>query len=221
MTDVDRRLFELAGYGAAALPTGRAAVLVIDMTVAFLGDRPEPLSASIERFPNSCGEYGWVVADRIGRLLAVARSVDVPVIYTVKDVEHAELAAASWKRTRQHQKSECDQMSYATVISPLAPRRGDVIIRKTKPSAFFATSLLQYLLTWKSEHLICCGATTSGCVRATAVDAFSYGFAVTVPEDGTVDRGQASHAVNLFDMAQKYAAVVPTADVIATLAGTE
>lgn len=223
VTERDRQVFDRSGYGAACAPAAgaRTAVLVIDMTVAFLGDRPEPLLRSVERFPNSCGEEGWTVARRLAGFLSWARGHGLPVVYTVKDVEHAGIAAAAWGRTRAAGPQAGGDAASATVVPPLAPEPGDVVVRKTKPSAFFSTPLLQQLLAWDVRQVVCCGATTSGCVRATAVDAFSHGFVVVVPDDGVCDRGEASHAVGLFDLAQKYAAVTPLAEVMARLAPGE
>jgi maleamate amidohydrolase len=76
---------------------------------------------------------------------------------------------------------------------------------------------MTYLNDLDRDTLIITGATTSGCVRATVADAFSYGFHVIVAEDGVFDRGEVSHAINLFDMDQKYADVMPSADVLVYL----
>ncbi len=84
-------------------------------------------------------------------------------------------------------------------MEPIAPQRGDVVIAKAKPSAFFGTPLLSYLIAWQVDTLLVAGG-TSGCVRATVVDAFSYNFLVSVVAEACFDRGQASHAINLFDM---------------------
>ena len=81
-------------------------------------------------------------------------------------------------------------------------------------SAFFGTPLMTYLNDLDRDTLIITGATTSGCVRATVADAFSFGFHVIVVEDGVFDRGEVSHAINLFDMDQKYADVLSSSEVI-------
>ena len=94
---------------------------------------------------------------------------------------------------------------------------GDVVLRKTKPSAFHATPLVEYLIGAAVDGVVVCGGTTSGCVRATVIDAFSHNFPVTVVEDAVFDRGGLSHAVNLFDMDEKYADVTSSATVIERL----
>ena len=99
-------------------------------------------------------------------------------------------------------------------IESIAPQEGDVVVPKRYASAFFGTPLMTYLNDLDRDTIIITGATTSGCVRATVADAFSYGFRVIVVEDGVFDRGQASHAINLFDMQQKYADVLPSEQIV-------
>ncbi len=95
------------------------------------------------------------------------------------------------------------------IVREIAPHEGDIVILKDKPSVFFGTPLMSYLHELQVDMLLVAGTTTSGCVRATVVDAFSYNFKVVVVEECVFDRGQASHKVNLFDMQAKYADVVP------------
>ena len=97
----------------------------------------------------------------------------------------------------------------AQIVEPLTPEPNDVIIYKRFPSIFFGTNLVTQLVAAGADTLIVVGCTTSGCVRGTVVDGMSYGFRCIVPEDCVWDRGQASHAINLFDIAQKYADVMP------------
>jgi maleamate amidohydrolase len=105
-------------------------------------------------------------------------------------------------------------------VAEIAPREGDVLIPKKHPSAFFATPLASHLIDLGADTLVVTGCTTSGCVRCSVVDAFSYNFRVVVPWDCVYDRSPTSHAVNLFDMASKYADVAPSADIIEKLNAT-
>jgi nicotinamidase-related amidase len=102
-------------------------------------------------------------------------------------------------------------------VDAVAPEPGDILIPKRHPSAFFATALTSYLIDLGVDWLIVTGCTTSGCIRASVVDAFAYNFHVTVPHDAVYDRSPTVHAANLFDMAQKYADVASTDEVLATL----
>jgi isochorismate hydrolase len=103
-------------------------------------------------------------------------------------------------------------------VAPLAPRPQDILIGKRKPSAFFGTLFMSHLNFLDVDTLIMTGCTTSGCLRASTVDAYSYNFKVVIPEETAFDRFEASHAINLFDLNCKYADVIPSAEVEAYLA---
>ena len=94
-----------------------------------------------------------------------------------------------------------------TIVAEIAPQPQDIVIEKLKPSVFFGTPLLSHLVLLGADSLIVAGTTTSGCVRATVVDAFSNNYRVAIVEEGCFDRSQASHALSLCDMNAKYADV--------------
>jgi maleamate amidohydrolase len=102
-------------------------------------------------------------------------------------------------------------------VAEIAPQTEDILLPKKHPSAFFGTPLVSYLINLGADSLVVTGCSTSGCVRSSVVDAFAYNFKVLVPEDAVYDRSTTSHAVNLFDMASKYADVTPTDEAIAAL----
>ena len=103
-------------------------------------------------------------------------------------------------------------------IDPRLGRREDEpLIVKKGPSAFFGTNLASILVSQRVDTVILCGATTSGCVRATAVDLLQYGWPTIVPRECVADRAQAPHEANLFDIQAKYADVVPVEDALAYL----
>jgi len=102
----------------------------------------------------------------------------------------------------------------SAIVDELTPEKGEVVVRKTVPSAFFGTQLAPWLTERAVQTLLVAGAVTSGCVRASVVDAMSYGFRPLVLSDCVGDRAIAPHEANLFDMQQKYAAVMPLADAI-------
>jgi len=97
----------------------------------------------------------------------------------------------------------------SAIVAELAPAPGELVVRKTVPSAFFGTSLAPWLTQHGVQTLLVAGAVTSGCVRASVVDAMSWGFRPLVVSDCVGDRAIGPHEANLFDMAQKYAAVMP------------
>ena len=107
------------------------------------------------------------------------------------------------------------------IVSEVAPEPDDVFIEKRKPSAFFGTPLMSYLNNMGANWLILTGTTTSGCVRASAVDALSYDLRVTIPEEAVFDRGELSHKVALFDLHMKYINVTDLNDVLSYLSSLE
>jgi maleamate amidohydrolase len=104
------------------------------------------------------------------------------------------------------------------IIDEVAPLPGEAVLRKSSPSAFWGTPLAGHLNYLGVDTIITCGESTSGCVRASVVDGCTYRYRMIVVEEGVFDRHEAAHAINLFDMNQKYADVLPLADVLDYLA---
>jgi hypothetical protein len=105
------------------------------------------------------------------------------------------------------------------IVTPIAPAPQDIVIYKQKPSGFFGSNMASYLTLLGCDSVIMTGTTTSGCVRATVLDAFSLNYRVAIAEEGCFDRSQASHAINLCDMNAKYADVVKTSEALTFLDG--
>lgn len=211
LSDSDKRIFAKAGYGQRQGFGERPVLLVVDVNRNFCGDSALPILESLETWRASCGEDAWTAMPHIRRLIDVCHERGVPVIYTTM----ADLRDDGWDRGRFAEKNRRggeDRAVHAEdanlIVPEIAPTAGDVVIHKYKPSAFHATMLTSFLTDLRADSIVVVGTTTSGCVRATVVDAFSYNYLVTVVEEGTFDRGEASHWVNLFDMHQKYADVV-------------
>ncbi len=220
LSERDRRIFGSAGYGRRAGFGKRPVVLVIDVNYNFVGDRPEPIEESVKRWRNSCGLEGWAAVSAIARLLDAARSAHIPVIYsTGVDLRSDGWDAGRWadKNTRNLEDVTVHLDNGNTIVPAIAPRPEDIVIRKYKPSVFFGSLLAGFLVDLGADSLICCGGTTSGCVRATVLDGFSLNYRMAVVEECTFDRGQASHAINLFDMQAKYADVVSLEETVAYL----
>jgi maleamate amidohydrolase len=218
----DAEIYRAAGYGARSPWGSRPALLVVDVNYNFVGDRPEPILDSIRTFRNSCGEAGWEAVHAIRELLAAARTADVPVFYTTQQPDASSTLVGGWarKNSRVSDDGDAERAVFGVrIVDEIAPSSTDVVITKDKPSAFFATPLVSYLNHLHADTLIIVGGTTSGCVRASVIDAFSYNYTVVVVEDGCFDRSAVSHAVNLFEIHAKYADVVSLADVVAYLRG--
>lgn len=211
LSERDRQVFEAAGYNACAGYGERPALLIIDVNYAFCGERPLPILEAIKTWRTSCGEDAWTALDSIQPLLAAARAKRLPVIYTTGEFRSDGWDKGSWrwKSSRAGEDTSGTRNIDGNEIMPqIAPAKSDLIIKKQKPSAFFGTSLTAYLNLLKCDSLIVAGTTTSGCVRATVLDAFNLNYRVAVVEEACFDRSQASHAINLADMHAKYADVV-------------
>lgn len=218
LTEQDKAVFAAGGYGARAGLGQRPVLLVIDVTYGFCGDRPEPILESIQRWRSSCGEGAWEALPHVGRLLEVCRGQGVPVVYT----KGAPRRTDGFDRGRwadKNSRQTTDTPATDEFVSAIAPTGQDIVVEKRKPSAFFGTTLASHLVSLQADSLIVCGTTTSGCVRATVTDGFSYDYRVTIAQEATFDRGQASHAMALFDLDMKYADVTPVADIIRHVRG--
>jgi len=211
LTERDQRVFAAAGYGKRQGFGRKPAVIVVDVNYNFVGDVPEPILESIKKYRNSCGEDGWQGVYQISRLLDGARDKKVPIFYSTAPSHRVALMAGRWhgKNSRGTEDFQSHAQDGNAIVREIAPHEGDIVILKDKPSVFFGTPLMSYLHELQVDTLLVAGTTTSGCVRATVVDAFSYNFKVVVVEECVFDRGQTSHKVNLFDMQAKYADVVP------------
>ncbi len=214
----DREIYEAAGYGRRVTPGTRPVLLVVDVTWGFVGRERLPVLESIATYPNSSGEAGWDAMAVIERLLPPVRALGRPVVYSAGFAQLGVRGVGLW--ALKHPRASQSPADANDIPPQIAPREGaDVLLPKTKPSLFHGTPLLELLVAAGADTLIVTGGTTSGCIRATVVDAFSYNYPVIVVEDGVFDRGELSHAVNLFDMDQKYANVMSSDDVLACLAG--
>ena len=217
LTERDKKVFAAAGYGARAGFGKRPALLVIDVSYAFTGDDPnEDILDSIKRWRNSCGAESWAAIGHIRKLIDKAHERELPVIYTtgVRRADMWDSGGWSRKNTRSKEVPTSNRGGY-DIVDELAPTAKDLVIYKQKPSGFFGTPMTGYLTQLGCDSVIVTGTTTSGCVRATVVDAFSYNFRVAMVEEGCFDRSQASHAMTLCDLGAKYADIVKAHEVLA------
>ncbi len=192
----EEHVFLQQGFGAAFNPVPPYGLLVVDFVNGF---------ADPEIFGGGNTE---VAIDRTGRLLTVARARGWPVAHSriVFQDDHADSNIFSLKVPALLRLTEDEAISQ--IVNSLKPRPGELVISKTVPSAFFGTTLSTWLNVRGVKTLLIAGASTSGCVRASVVDAMSWGYRPIVVEDCVGDRSQSAHEASLFDMRQKYALVM-------------
>src|SRR5215468_1047812 len=218
LTERDKAVFGASGYGARGGFGKRPALLVIDVNYAFCDERPMPILESIKRWRNSCGEDAWVAMPYLKDLIDKAHAKGIPVIYTtgVRREDNWDSGSWTWKNGRSDEdmaSKPAANVDGNDIVAEIAPAPQDIVVLKQKPSGFFGTNLVSYLVLLGCDSVIVTGTTTSGCVRATVLDAFSNNFRVTIAEEACFDRSQASHAINLCDMQAKYGDVLPVAEV--------
>lgn len=206
--DNDVQTYQRQGFGTALTLQGPVGLLIVDFVNGFAdpevfggGNIPEAIANTVSLLA-AARERGWAIAH--SRIVFADDGADhnvfsqkVPGMLTLK--EHGESSA---------------------IVPQLTPAAGELVVRKTVPSAFFGTSLAAWLTQRGVQTLVVAGAVTSGCVRASVVDAMSYGFRPLVVSDCVGDRAIAPHDASLFDMGQKYAAVMPRDEALQVLALT-
>jgi nicotinamidase-related amidase len=209
---VDDEILEIYEPYRREVHVGRnPAVLAIDLYNKAYQGGSRPLREVNRRYPGSCGENAWKPTRA---LLAAARKAGLPVIYTTR---HADTDGV--RSTHRRMGKEAEELYH--IKDELTPLPGELVIYKERASGFFGTPLIAHLRKIGADSLIILGESTSGCVRASTVDAYSYGFHTVVVEECTYDRSMLSHKVNLFDLHHKYADVMHLDEVIEHLAGLE
>lgn len=214
ISEDEQKAYRAAGFGR---PTGfgkRPALLIIDVQYRTVGTRPMPFWEAIKEFPTSCGEVGWEAVANIARLLKLFRANGWPVLYPYVSPKQGFDVGRLADKVPAIMGIAAKGYEF---VAEIAPAEADTLVPKKHPSAFFGTPLASYLINTGADTLIVTGCSTSGCVRGTVVDGFAYNFRVLVPQDAVFDRSRVSHAVNLFDMSEKYADVMTTDEILTGL----
>ncbi len=181
----------------------KPAILVVDFINAYIVDS-SPL-------------YAPQVVTAIGHtapLLDIARQKNVPVIYTKVLYNKNFKDGGIFIQKVPVLKKMVEGEPLAEIVSDISPHESDIVIIKQYASAFFGTSLAATLTSMGIDTLILTGCSTSGCIRASAVDGMQYGFRVIVPRECVGDRHSAPHEANLFDINSKYGDVVGKGEVM-------
>jgi maleamate amidohydrolase len=205
MSRNDSEIYRAQGFGNAAGMGVRAALCIVDFTNGFV----DPAIFGGGNIPAA-------VAKTVG-LLAAARCCGLPVAFS--RVVYADDGSdfCAFVRKVPALATLTEGAHAGQIVSELTPLPSETILRKTQPSAFFNTGYAEQLNRLGVDTLIVTGCTTSGCVRATVVDAMSHNFRTIVARDCVGDRSLQAHDANLFDMEQKYADLIESEDIVAML----
>lgn len=197
--------YAAAGFGGTIRPGARTALLIVDVVMAYL-DPASPLYAGVE---------AELAANE--RLLAAARAAGVPVIFTNIEYRPDGLDGGMFYRKVPALKAFHPGSPEGAFPPSLQPQADEVVVSKKYPSAFFGTPLAAMLVAARIDTLLITGYSTSGCVRATALDALCHGFAPFVIREACGDRDARVQEANLFDIQAKVAEVIGEAEALAIL----
>jgi nicotinamidase-related amidase len=203
-----RQEFRNKGFGSRVGFGQRPALLVVDLITGFT-DLRSPLAGDLE---------GQLAATN--RLLEPARAAGIPVIFSTVAYDAELQEAGIWIRKIPANSWLVEGSEWVQVDERLRQRPNETTLVKKYASCFFGTDLAARLVSRRVDTLIIAGCTTSGCVRATAVDSCSYGFHTVVVEEAVGDRAALPHAASLFDIDAKYGDVVGLEEALAYLVAT-
>ncbi|MER0240172.1 isochorismatase family protein [Fulvimarina sp. MAC8] len=196
------KVYEQAGFGASVPRGSRPAILVVDFSYGFTDTR----------YPTAAEMGAEITATR--RLTDFARSAAMPVLYTTIAYTPLEARSLPWLKKATGMAALEVGSRLVEIDDRCGAKEEDALVVKHGASAFFGTNLAAILTGAGVDTLVVAGATTSGCVRASVVDAVQSGFNTLVPADCCADRAQAPHESSLYDMHQKYADVTDSADIL-------
>ena len=200
----EREIYQKAGFGKAPNWHGKPALVIIDALWSFIGHHPVEVLEAINEYPTACGKPGLDALGKIAQALNFFRSRGLPVIYVCADGKLRDVYGATVRSRTPVAPAASDAFD---IPDQIAPTNQEPVVYKTKASAFFRTPLDILLRNLGVRVVLIAGSTTSGCIRASAVDCHSHGFETILLEDAIWDRSQFSHAVSLFELSMKYASV--------------
>lgn len=206
MTDTE--IYRQQGFGQSLGWPARPALLIVDFVNGFVdpavfggGNIAEAVDATIS-------------------VLSAARKAGMPIAFTRIVYADDGSDAGLWCEKVPALRGLTEGARMSQVVDTLAPQRGELVLRKTQASAFFGTDLAPWLTARGADGVIVAGATTSGCVRATVIDAMSHNLRAVVLSDCVGDRAKGPHEANLFDMGQKYADLLTSEAAVARISGS-
>jgi maleamate amidohydrolase len=211
LSEQDKAILETSHYGQHLPWPTDPALVVIDMTYDFCGSPGLNAVAAARERRTACGPNAWTRVPAIANIIAAARQARIPIAYSRRS--DVRLRRQSPKTARAHE----DVMAFSaiedgnSIIAELAPEPHDLVFGKTSPSIFFDTAFGAWYEDNQCDGLFVVGCTTSGCVRASVVDAFSRQINCFIIADAVFDRFSLSHRTALFDCQAKYADLVSAA----------
>lgn len=212
----DLRLY--APYARQTFIGPSPAFLAIDLyNAVYRGGPGRPVDLD-RKYPNSCGLFAHRAIESTKRLFAAVRRAGLQIFYSTQETRPQNRPKGAFSTKRNMPLPETVEELYG-IYHEFKPHPSDVIITKQRASVFQGTPILSHLNLLGIRSLIVCGESTSGCVRASAVDAYSNGFHVTIVEECTYDRSEITHKVNLFDLHHKYCDVMHVDEVVKHLDG--
>ena len=213
LTKRDRVVVQKGGYGKSRGLSASPCLMVIDPQYIYVGE-DRPLLDQQDRWPAGCGAGAWAGIRNIKKLIEHARQRKVPIIYTRLTHKRTLAFDGFAKKTERKGDAFLEGSRETEIVDELTPLEGDLVVDKNYASAFYGTPMVSYLNALGVDTILMTGGSTSGCVRATAVDAISRNYNVAVIEDCVFDRIEISHKVNLFDLWMKYCDVITSEDAI-------
>lgn len=207
LTDTDRMVIKKGGYGQPRGFGKHPLLLIIDCQKNYVGD-DKPILDQLDNWPSGGGENAWASVRRIIKLRDIARENDIPIMYT-RNVQRQTIAFDGFAtKTKRDQTKYMDGNPAADLLPELKPLPSELIIPKAYASVFYGTPLQSYLVKLGIDTIIICGNSSSGCCRATAVDAVTRNYNLGYVEDCITDRIEVSHKAAMLDIWMKYGDVI-------------
>lgn len=213
LSETDRLVIEKGGYGKRRGLGKKPLLMIIDVQYNYVGE-DKPIVEQLDRWPSGGGAPAWRAIRNIQKVREVAAQAGIPIFFS-RNVQKKTLAFDSFStKTSRDQTKYLDGRPETQIVKELEPRENELVIDKSYASVFYGTPLQSYLVKLGIDTLIIVGGSTSGCCRATAVDAVTRNYNVAVVEDCVYDRIELSHKASLLDLWMKYCDVVSSSEII-------
>ena len=217
LSEGDRIVIKKGGWGKSRGMGARPCLMIIDPQYNYVGEDKHILEQQ-DQWPTGCGAEAWAGIRKIKKLMEGARRKRVPIIYT-RQVQKKTLAFDGFAKKADRKGDLFLEGHKGTqIVEEIAPREEDLVVDKNYGSAFYGTPMVSYLNGLGVDTILMTGGTTSGCVRATVVDAITRNYNVALVEDCVFDRIEISHKVSLLDMWMKYCDVISLKEALDYLA---